>query len=55
MELLFIAGLQPFSMDFRGFGGTKCDLSGVVVPNRCVKDVECELEFISTKTIPELG
>jgi len=49
MELLFMADLQPFAMDFRGFGGTKCDSSGVVIPNRCVRDVECVLEFLTTK------
>ena len=47
MEMLFKAGLQPFAMDFRGFGGTRPDQSGVVVPNRCVKDVEVVLEFLS--------
>jgi len=47
MEMLYMAGLQPFAMDFRGFGGTRSDSSGVVVPNRCVKDVECVLEFLT--------
>jgi pimeloyl-ACP methyl ester carboxylesterase len=49
MEMLYKAGLHPFAMDFRGFGGTPLDSSAVVVPNRCVKDVECVLEFLKSQ------
>jgi len=49
IEYLYDEGLQPYAMDFRGFGGTPSDSSGVVVPNTCVKDVECALKFIIQK------
>lgn len=46
METLYDAGLQPYAMDFRGFGGTPRDHTGVVDPNRCVDDTESVLKFI---------
>ena len=39
MEAFYDVGLQPYAMDFRGFGGTPRDASGWVEPNRCVADV----------------
>ena len=38
--------IQPYCMDFRGFGGTPRDERGIVEPNRCVEDVETVLEWI---------
>ena len=46
METLYDAGLQPYCIDFRGFGGTPMDSTHSVIPNRCVNDAECALEFI---------
>jgi len=47
MEALYEVGLQPYSMDFRGFGGTAKDESGNVEPNRCVLDAESVLSWIA--------
>lgn len=49
METLRDAGLQPYAMDFRGFGGTPKDDHGWVEPNRCVADVESVLKFIAER------
>ena len=49
MESLYKEGLQPYAMDFRGFGGTPPDATNGVVPNRCVSDVESVLNFIQSK------
>jgi len=50
MEALWQAGLQPYCMDFRGFGGTPYDTStGYVEPNRCVEDTETVLEWIAQR------
>lgn len=49
MESLLDAGLQPYCMDFRGFGGTPKDDTGYVIPNRCVMDVESILDYIAQK------
>lgn len=49
MESLYDAGLQPYAIDFRGFGGTPNDDTNTVVPNRCVMDTECALEYIRKK------
>jgi Predicted hydrolases or acyltransferases (alpha/beta hydrolase superfamily) len=49
MEALYDAGLQPYCMDFRGFGGTPKDATNYVIPNRCVMDIECVLKFIGDK------
>jgi len=46
MEMLYDAGLQPYTMDFRGFGGTPRDATGFVDPKRCVADTETVLQFI---------
>eukprot|EP00557_Chaetoceros_sp_GSL56_P003714 CAMPEP_0176495938 /NCGR_PEP_ID=MMETSP0200_2-20121128/10930_1 /TAXON_ID=947934 /ORGANISM="Chaetoceros sp., Strain GSL56" /LENGTH=420 /DNA_ID=CAMNT_0017893863 /DNA_START=618 /DNA_END=1880 /DNA_ORIENTATION=- len=49
MEALYNAGLQPYCMDFRGFGGTPRDSTNYVIPNRCVMDIECVLKYITNK------
>ena len=49
MEALYDAGLQPYALDFRGFGGTPRDASGWVEPNRCVADVETVLNFLAER------
>jgi pimeloyl-ACP methyl ester carboxylesterase len=47
MESLKQRGLQPYCMDFRGFGGTPKDGTGCVEPLRCVLDAESVLEWIT--------
>ena len=49
MEALLAKGLQPYCMDFRGFGGTHPDESGCVEPLRCVHDCETVLQWISER------
>jgi len=49
MEALLESGLQPYAMDFRGFGGTPPDHTGCVEPNRCVEDVETALQWIAKR------
>mmetsp|Transcript_24545 Transcript_24545/g.34626 ORF Transcript_24545/g.34626 Transcript_24545/m.34626 type:complete len:420 (+) Transcript_24545:172-1431(+) len=49
MESLLESGLQPYAMDFRGFGGTPSDHTGCVEPNRCVEDVETALQWIAKR------
>jgi pimeloyl-ACP methyl ester carboxylesterase len=49
MEALLSHGLQPYCMDFRGFGGTAMDHTGFVEPLRCVQDAETVLEWISQR------
>lgn len=49
MEAFHSAGLQPYCMDFRGFGGTPKDSTRTVIPNQCVMDVESVLKFITEK------
>lgn len=49
MEALYDVGLQPYAMDFRGFGGTPRDASRWVEPNRCVADVETVLKFVAER------
>jgi len=46
MEALLSKGLQPYTMDFRGFGGTHADETGCVEPHRCVHDCETVLQWI---------
>jgi len=46
MEALRDLGLQPYAMDFRGFGGTPPDDSKCVEPLRCVMDAETVLKWI---------
>lgn len=49
IEALYNTGsIQPYAMDFRGFGGTLKDGSGFVEPLRCVKDVISVLKWIQT-------
>jgi len=49
METLRDNGLQPYAMDFRGFGGTPSDATNCVEPMRCVSDVETVLEWIAER------
>lgn len=49
MEALLISGLQPYAMDFRGFGGTPLDATQCVEPFRCVADVESVLKWIAQR------
>lgn len=49
IEALFrTESIQPYAMDFRGFGGTPKDESGFVEPLRCVKDVISVLNWIQS-------
>lgn len=41
--------IQPYAMDFRGFGGTPKDESGFVQPLRCVSDVVSVLKWIQER------
>ena len=38
--------IQPYAMDFRGFGGTTKDASGLAEPLRCVADVVSVLDWL---------
>lgn len=49
MEALLANGLQPYAMDFRGFGGTPIDATKCVEPYRCVADVESALKWIAER------
>jgi len=49
MEAMYAAGLQPYTMDFRGFGGTPMDETKNVIPFQCVKDVESVMDFIASR------
>mmetsp|Transcript_1604 Transcript_1604/g.1951 ORF Transcript_1604/g.1951 Transcript_1604/m.1951 type:complete len:400 (+) Transcript_1604:146-1345(+) len=49
MEKLLEYGLQPYAMDFRGFGGTPNDATKCVEPFCCVSDVETVLKWISKR------
>lgn len=55
MEAFYDVGLQPYAMDFRGFGGTPRDASGWVEPNRCVADVETVLKFVAERHPSDSG
>ena len=47
MEALYNTGyIQPYTMDFRGFGGTPKDNDGYVEPLKCVRDVISVLKWI---------
>lgn len=48
MEAFYSVGLQPYCMDFRGFGGTPMDQTRCVIPNQCVEDVESVMDFITS-------
>ncbi len=41
--------IQPYAMDFRGFGGTPKDDSGFVEPSRCVLDVVSVLNWMAER------
>lgn len=47
--------IQPYAMDFRGFGGTPKDESGFVEPRRCVSDVVSVLNWMHEKRNKEAG
>lgn len=49
MEALLEQGLQPYCMDFRGFGGTPHDETGYVEPLRCVSDAQTVLSWIQER------
>lgn len=49
METLRDLGLQPYAMDFRGFGGTPPDDTKCVEPLRCVRDTESVLKWITSR------
>jgi len=49
MEALVDTGLAPYTMDFRGFGGTPKDETGYVEPYRCVRDVETVLLWMAQR------
>lgn len=49
MEALYAKGLQPYAMDFRGFGGTPQDPTGCVEPLRCVEDTQSVLQWIANR------
>jgi pimeloyl-ACP methyl ester carboxylesterase len=53
MESFLAAGLQPYCMDFRGFGGTPSDSTNTVIPNQCVLDAEAVLKFIAEKHLKD--
>mmetsp|Transcript_17588 Transcript_17588/g.25041 ORF Transcript_17588/g.25041 Transcript_17588/m.25041 type:complete len:418 (+) Transcript_17588:111-1364(+) len=47
--LLDTSELQPYAMDFRGFGGTPADETNQVTPHTCVADVESVLQWICSR------
>jgi len=49
IQALYNHNIQPYSMDFRGFGGTPKDTSGFVEPLKCVADVVSVLNWIHEK------
>ncbi|CAB9507368.1 expressed unknown protein [Seminavis robusta] len=49
MEALLEKGLQPYALDFRGFGGTPADDTGYVEPHRCVQDVQTVLQWMAKR------
>ncbi|KAL7578867.1 hypothetical protein ACA910_006844 [Epithemia clementina (nom. ined.)] len=49
MEALYEHGLQPYAMDFRGFGGTHPDATGYVEPLLCVTDMESVMQWIAQR------
>jgi len=55
MEALYNTGhIQPYAMDFRGFGNTPKDEEGYVEPLKCVKDVVSVLKWIHSSNDDEL-
>ena len=54
IEALFSTDtIQPYAMDFRGFGATPKDRTGFVEPLRCVKDAISVLNWIQTNEVNE--
>lgn len=52
IEALFNTdSIQPYAMDFRGFGGTPKDETGFVEPLRCVKDAISVLNWIQSNEV----
>jgi alpha-beta hydrolase superfamily lysophospholipase len=49
METMRDHGLQPYAMDFRGFGGTPPDDAKCVEPLQCVRDAESVLRWIAAR------
>lgn len=49
MESLLAKGLQPYALDFRGFGGTHPDSAGCISPTCCVNDTESVLKWIQKR------
>jgi pimeloyl-ACP methyl ester carboxylesterase len=49
LEFLSQHGLQPYAMDFRGFGGTPYDARGYVEPLQCVNDTASVLRWIAQR------
>eukprot|EP00815_Leptocylindrus_aporus_P007663 CAMPEP_0116072714 /NCGR_PEP_ID=MMETSP0322-20121206/14721_1 /TAXON_ID=163516 /ORGANISM="Leptocylindrus danicus var. apora, Strain B651" /LENGTH=397 /DNA_ID=CAMNT_0003561669 /DNA_START=114 /DNA_END=1307 /DNA_ORIENTATION=- len=49
MEAFRAADLEPYAIDFRGFGGTARDITGKVVPHRCVNDTETVLKWVAER------
>jgi alpha-beta hydrolase superfamily lysophospholipase len=46
MDALHEKGLQPYALDFRGFGGSPPDAKKFAEPYKCVADVEGILKWI---------
>jgi len=55
IQALYNHNIQPYSMDFRGFGGTPKDTSGFVEPLKCVSDVVSVLNWIHDKHSEDTG
>ena len=54
MEALYNTGhIQPYAMDFRGFGGTPKDEEGYVEPLKCVHDVVSVLKWVHNNEAEE--
>lgn len=49
METMRDHGLQPYAVDFRGFGGTPPDDAKCVEPLQCVRDAESVLKWIAAR------
>ena len=56
LEALYGTGkIQPYAMDFRGFGGTPRDESGYVRPLQCVSDALSVINWIDERHRPASG
>ena len=49
MEAFRECNLEPYAVDFRGFGGTPRDATNRVEPHRCVNDTETVLKWIADR------